>query len=184
MATATPARLTTPRDIELLTALVMSPLTVVQLVKLSRTFAAGPFTSARTLLDRLQRLRLPGAKRITDPGSSTARSGQWRVGGSTATAIFPDPLKDAVRMAKFYPLSRGRQKSKRGSERPGTLRASSLPQPTLRPVLQATRVALTTLFIIGSFGFKNKSNWVEWVDTIGKTVATHKFGGRLIIAQA
>jgi hypothetical protein len=60
MATATPSRLTTPRDFELFTALVMSPLTVAQLVKLSRTFAAGPFTSTRTLLDRLQRLRLGG----------------------------------------------------------------------------------------------------------------------------
>ena len=60
MATAAPARLTTSRDVELLTALVMSPLTVAQLLKLSRTFAAGPFASTRTLLDRLQRLRLGG----------------------------------------------------------------------------------------------------------------------------
>src|SRR3954465_9699924 len=60
MATATPSRLTTSRDFELLTALVMSPLTAAQLLKFSRTCAAGPFTSPRTLLDRLQRLRLGG----------------------------------------------------------------------------------------------------------------------------
>jgi hypothetical protein len=60
MASAAPLRLTTSRDVELLTALVMSPLTVVQLLKLSRTFDAGPFPSVRTLLDRLQRLRLGG----------------------------------------------------------------------------------------------------------------------------
>lgn len=60
MASAAPLRLTTSRDVELLTALVMSPLTVVQLLKLSRTFESGPFPSVRTLLDRLQRLRLGG----------------------------------------------------------------------------------------------------------------------------
>jgi hypothetical protein len=60
MATATPLRLTTSRDIELLTALVMSPLTVAQLLKLSCTFRAGAFPSQRTLLDRLQRMRLAG----------------------------------------------------------------------------------------------------------------------------
>jgi hypothetical protein len=60
MATAAPSRLTTSRDVELLTALVMSPLTAAQLLKLSITFTAGPFTSRRTLLDRLQRLRLGG----------------------------------------------------------------------------------------------------------------------------
>lgn len=60
MASAAPLRLTTSRDIDLLTALVMSPLTVGQLLKLSQTFAAGAFPSQRTLLDRLQRLRLGG----------------------------------------------------------------------------------------------------------------------------
>lgn len=60
MASAAPLKLTTSRDIDLLTALVMSPLTVGQLLKLSHTFAAGPFPSQRTLLDRLQRLRLGG----------------------------------------------------------------------------------------------------------------------------
>ena len=60
MASAAPLALTTSRDVELLTALVMSPLTVVQLLKLSGTFDAGPFPSERTLLDRLQRLRLGG----------------------------------------------------------------------------------------------------------------------------
>ncbi|HUY33169.1 MAG TPA: replication-relaxation family protein [Pirellulales bacterium] len=38
----------------------MSPLTVAQLLDLSRTFPAGPFSSIRSLLDRLQRLRLGG----------------------------------------------------------------------------------------------------------------------------
>lgn len=60
MTTAQPARLTTSRDIDLLTSLVMTPLTVAQLLKLSQTFAAGNFPSTRTLLDRLQRLRLGG----------------------------------------------------------------------------------------------------------------------------
>jgi len=60
MASAAPLQMATSRDVELLTALVMSPLTVVQLLKLSRTFEAGSFPSIRTLLDRLQRLRLGG----------------------------------------------------------------------------------------------------------------------------
>ncbi|HZZ26990.1 MAG TPA: replication-relaxation family protein [Pirellulales bacterium] len=60
MASAAPLRLTTSRDFDLLTALVMSPLTLGQLLKLSQTFAAGPFRSQRSLLDRLQRLRLGG----------------------------------------------------------------------------------------------------------------------------
>jgi hypothetical protein len=60
MASAAPSRFTTSRDFDLLTALVMSPLTAGQLLKLSQTFAAGPFPSRRTLLDRLQRLRLGG----------------------------------------------------------------------------------------------------------------------------
>ncbi len=47
---------TTSRDVELLTSLVMAPLTTAQLLKLSETYAAGPFRSPRTLLDRLQRL--------------------------------------------------------------------------------------------------------------------------------
>lgn len=51
---------TTSRDIELLTSLVMGPLTTAQLLKLSNTFPAGPFRSPRTLLDRLQRLTAGG----------------------------------------------------------------------------------------------------------------------------
>lgn len=51
---------TTSRDIELLTSLVIGPLTTAQLLKLSETFAAGPFRSLRTLLDRLQRLTRGG----------------------------------------------------------------------------------------------------------------------------
>jgi len=51
---------TTSRDLELLTSLVMSPLTTAQLLRLSETFAAGPFVSSRTLLDRLQRLTRGG----------------------------------------------------------------------------------------------------------------------------
>lgn len=51
---------TTSRDVELLTSLVMGPLTTAQLLTLSQTFAAGPFRSARTLLDRLQRLSRGG----------------------------------------------------------------------------------------------------------------------------
>jgi len=47
---------TTSRDIDLLTSLVMAPLTTAQLLKLSQTFASGPFQSPRTVLDRLQRL--------------------------------------------------------------------------------------------------------------------------------
>ena len=51
---------TTSRDIDLLTSLVMAPLTTAQLLKLSQTFASGPFRSPRTLLDRLQRLAAGG----------------------------------------------------------------------------------------------------------------------------
>jgi hypothetical protein len=59
MASA-PLRLTTSRDIDLLTSLVISPLTLQQLLKLSQTFAAGSFLSQRALLDRMQSLRLGG----------------------------------------------------------------------------------------------------------------------------
>jgi hypothetical protein len=57
---STPLRLTTSRDIDLLTSLVISPLTLQQLLKLSQTFAAGSFLSQRALLDRMQSLRLGG----------------------------------------------------------------------------------------------------------------------------
>jgi hypothetical protein len=51
---------TTSRDIDLLTSLLMAPLTAAQLLKLSQTFPSGPFRSPRTLLDRLQRLSAGG----------------------------------------------------------------------------------------------------------------------------
>lgn len=60
MASSAVGRFTTSRDIELLTALVCSPLTVAQLHKWSTTFAAGGFASQRSVLDRLQKLRLAG----------------------------------------------------------------------------------------------------------------------------
>lgn len=60
MATKLVGRFTTSRDFELLTALVCSPLTVAQLWKWSQSFAAGAFASQRSVLDRLQKLRLGG----------------------------------------------------------------------------------------------------------------------------
>jgi hypothetical protein len=51
---------TTSRDIDVLTSLLMAPLTTAQLLKHSQTFASGPFLSPRNLLDRLQRLAAGG----------------------------------------------------------------------------------------------------------------------------
>lgn len=50
----------TARDEELLLALDRCPLTVQQLLKLSQTFRGLPFTSARSVQDRLQKLREAG----------------------------------------------------------------------------------------------------------------------------
>lgn len=60
MASFTVGSFATSRDIEILTALICSPLTVAQLLKWSGVFAAGGFTSQRSVLDRLQKLRLAG----------------------------------------------------------------------------------------------------------------------------
>lgn len=46
----------TSRDVEILASLDRCPLTVEQIMKLSQTFDAGPFTSLRSVQDRLQKL--------------------------------------------------------------------------------------------------------------------------------
>jgi len=60
MATPTPHRHLTDRDSEILLALDRCPLTVLQLLKLSRTFAGQPFTSLCSVQNRLQKLRDAG----------------------------------------------------------------------------------------------------------------------------
>jgi hypothetical protein len=50
----------TGRDEEILLALDRCPLTVLQILKLSRTFHMPPFTSPRSVQDRLQKLREAG----------------------------------------------------------------------------------------------------------------------------
>src|SRR6266542_2789267 len=59
MANAAPLTLLTPRDLEVLAALEQTPLTVEQLLKLSRTFAQ-PYGSASRVRGRLARLRDAG----------------------------------------------------------------------------------------------------------------------------
>jgi hypothetical protein len=61
-ANGRPTTLLTPRDVEILRALDMAPLTAAQLVKLSTTFAA-PFPSERRARDRLQTLCAAGRVR-------------------------------------------------------------------------------------------------------------------------
>lgn len=51
-----PKRCVTSRDIEILVALDRCPLTVEQLLKLSSAFESHPFTSPRSVQDRLQKL--------------------------------------------------------------------------------------------------------------------------------
>jgi hypothetical protein len=60
MATSSAPRHLTDRDEELLLALDRCPLTVVQILRLSSTFAVQPFTSLRSVQDRLQKLRHAG----------------------------------------------------------------------------------------------------------------------------
>ncbi len=60
MATSAVQRHLTDRDVEILLALDRCPLTVLQLLKLSRTFPGMPFTSPRSVQDRLQKLRIAG----------------------------------------------------------------------------------------------------------------------------
>ena len=62
----------TSRDIEILSSLDRCPLTVEQIMKLSRTFDAGPFTSPRSVQDRLQKLCTAGWLRRW-PYATTAR---------------------------------------------------------------------------------------------------------------
>jgi hypothetical protein len=57
MATTSARRHLTDRDVEILQALDRCPLTVSQLLKLSCTFPGQPFTSIRSVQDRLQKLR-------------------------------------------------------------------------------------------------------------------------------
>src|SRR6185295_4155617 len=63
------------RDVELLSSLVMGPLTTAQLQKLSSIFAEGPFQSPRTLLDRLHRLAAGGFVRRFPLAIVSARGG-------------------------------------------------------------------------------------------------------------
>jgi hypothetical protein len=77
----TSTTLLTPRDLEVLAALDRTPLTVEQLLKLSRTFER-PFTDARRVRERLQQLAQSGRVR------------RWRY----ATAGFSAPI--------YYTLSR------------------------------------------------------------------------------
>ena len=60
MANPEPRRHLTDRDMEILLAIERCPLTVVQLLKLSRTFPGQPFTSLRSVQDRLQKMRDAG----------------------------------------------------------------------------------------------------------------------------
>jgi len=60
MANPEPRRHLTDRDLDVLLAIDRCPLTVLQLLKLSRTFADQPFTSLRSVQDRLQKLRDAG----------------------------------------------------------------------------------------------------------------------------
>jgi len=55
-----PNRHVTSRDIEILVALDRCPLTVEQLLKLSATFESHPFTSPRSVQERLQKLCAAG----------------------------------------------------------------------------------------------------------------------------
>jgi len=55
-----PKRHVTSRDIEILVALDRCPLTVEQLLKLSATFESNPFTSPRSVQERLQKLCAAG----------------------------------------------------------------------------------------------------------------------------
>lgn len=60
MANPEPHRHLTDRDLDILLAIDRCPLTAVQLLKLSRTFAGQSFTSLRSVQDRLQKLRDAG----------------------------------------------------------------------------------------------------------------------------
>jgi len=60
MATSAVQRHLTERDVEILLALDRCPLTVLQILKLSETFPGMPFTSPRSVQDRLQKLRTAG----------------------------------------------------------------------------------------------------------------------------
>jgi len=60
MATSLAPRHLTDRDIEILVALDRGPLTVLQLLKLSQSFAHFPFGSPRSVQDRLHKLREAG----------------------------------------------------------------------------------------------------------------------------
>lgn len=60
MATSAVQRHLTDRDVEILLALDRCPLTILQLLRLSQTFSGLPFTSPRSVQDRLQKLRAAG----------------------------------------------------------------------------------------------------------------------------
>lgn len=62
MASATPTRRVTPRDLDLFQALDRCPLTVAQLLKISQTFAY-PFTTERRVQERLHDLAAAGRVR-------------------------------------------------------------------------------------------------------------------------
>jgi hypothetical protein len=60
MSNDSPSRHITSRDIEILMSLDRCPLTVEQLLKLSQTFDSHPFTSPRSVQERLQKLCAAG----------------------------------------------------------------------------------------------------------------------------
>jgi len=60
MSNDPPSRHITSRDIEILLSLDRCPLTVEQLLKLSETFECNPFTSPRSVQERLQKLCAAG----------------------------------------------------------------------------------------------------------------------------
>ena len=74
MATPTPRRQLTHRDSEILLALDRCPLTVSQILKLSRAFPGQPFTSPRSVQDRLSKLRHAGWVRRW-PYATASRAG-------------------------------------------------------------------------------------------------------------
>jgi Replication-relaxation len=109
MPTTSSRRIVRSRDIELLTALDRSPLTAVQLLKLSQTFTQ-PFQSERTLRERLQHLCEGGFLRFAfyATSASGASPKYYRL-GRTGYAVLYGENAAAPTKRYFAALSIGRQ---------------------------------------------------------------------------
>jgi hypothetical protein len=109
MATTSARRIVRSRDIELLTALDRSPLTAVQLLKLSQIFVR-PFQSERYLRERLQHLCESGFLRSAfyATSASGASPKYYRL-ARTGYAILYGENAAAPTKRYFAPLSIGRQ---------------------------------------------------------------------------